>query len=63
LVAYDASGRPLEVEIDPDVQAEVEDLILHAVESQGAINLSGIYSPPDELIPFLEAGKIRAKEA
>jgi hypothetical protein len=61
LVAYDSRGLPLEVEIAPEVAEEVEDIILAAVESQGALNISGAYSPPDELIPYLLRGEVRAK--
>jgi len=62
LMAYDPQGLPLEVEIEPGVAREVEELILAAVESQGALNISGAYSPPDELILYLEQGKVRAKK-
>jgi|GEM_PF-2109650 len=62
LMCIGPDGLYRKVFIAPDVREQVEALILEAVEKEGGLNLSGIYSPPDSLIPLLEGGKIKVQE-
>jgi len=61
LICMDLEGRLRQVSIAPEVQKQVETCIMEAIEKEGAINLSGLYSFPDSLIPYLEQGKIMAR--
>ncbi len=62
LAAYRAAdGRYLRVEVDEDVAGEVEEFVYRAVEEQGAVTMSGMYSVPDgPLAEYIASGKVRA---
>lgn len=64
LMAQDAVGRYYTCECDAELEEKIQEMIEEAVNEQGSITWSGMYSVPDGLLELISesiaAGKLKA---
>jgi len=53
--------RYRKITCDEETKDELQELVIKSVEEHGALNISGIYGPSDELMSFITEKGIRAE--